>query len=192
MSVAYEHALEALKARLGDSALRHSIAVANTAAELAEAYDCDVAEARLAGLLHDWSKGASDDELLGAARELGVPVTDVDVDVPYLLHAPVGAALLRREMPEVGESVIRAIAAHTYGAGAMGPLDMIVYIADTIEPGRVHDGVGALREAVGEVTLTELFTRAYASSLVHLVESRRRLHPGSVEMWNRLVSEQSR
>jgi predicted HD superfamily hydrolase involved in NAD metabolism len=192
MMALWDTALEAISGRIGEAGLRHSLGVAESAAELAEAYGVDRDEARLAGLLHDWAKDSSNDELLSAAIELGIPVTDVDLAVPYLLHAPVAAAEIRLALPEVSEDVTAAIAAHTYGVVPMQPLDMIVYVADTIEPGRVHEGVEALREAVGQVSLLELFTRAYANSLRHLVETRRRIHPGTIDMWNRLVSGDAR
>ncbi|PKQ19791.1 MAG: phosphohydrolase [Actinobacteria bacterium HGW-Actinobacteria-6] len=192
MTTLWDAALGALGGRLGEAGLRHSLGVAQSAGELAEAYGVDRDEARLAGLLHDWSKDASNEELLSAAVDLGIPVTEVDLAVPYLLHAPVAAAEIRLALPEVSEEVAAAIAAHTYGVVPMQPLDMIVYVADTIEPGRAHEGVEALREAVGQVPLVELFTRAYASSLRHLVETRRRIHPGTIDMWNRLVSGDAR
>lgn len=188
MTALWDAAFEALRGRIGEAGLRHSLGVAQYAGELAEAYGVDVDEARLAGLLHDWSKDASAEDLLSAAVELGIPVTEVDMAVPYLLHAPVAAAEIKSVLPEVSEDVTAAIAAHTYGVVPMQPLDMIVYVADTIEPGRVHEGVEALREAVGHVSLLELFTRAYASSLRHLVDTRRRIHPRTIDMWNRLIS----
>ncbi len=190
MSPLWDEALAAISQRLGPAGVRHSLGVAETAARLAETYGTDVDEARLAGLLHDWSKETSAGELLQSARTLGIPVTDVDRAVPYLLHAPVAAAEIRSALPQVSDAVARAVAVHTYGAEAMGPLDMIVYVADTIEPGRTHAGVDTLRDAVGTVSLEELFTEAYASSLRHLVDSRRRIHPATVGMWNRLVSKE--
>ncbi|TDB39987.1 MAG: HD domain-containing protein [Actinobacteria bacterium] len=181
-----------MRERLGAEGMRHSLGVADTAARLAETYGVDVEPARLAGLLHDWAKDATASELLSAADDHGIPVTDVDRAVPYLLHAPVAAAELKAAMPDLDDQVLAAVAAHTYGAESMSPIDLIVYVADTIEPGRVHAGVETLRDAVGVVSLQELFMLAYASSLRHLVDSRRRIHPATVALWNRLVSEDPR
>lgn len=190
MTALWDEALAAVSRRLGEAGLRHSLGVAETAAHLAETYGADADEARLAGLLHDWSKETSAGELLESARTLGIPVTDVDRAVPYLLHAAVAAAEIRSALPQVSDAVARAVAVHTYGAESMEPLDMIVYVADTIEPERTHAGVDTLRDAVGRVSLEELFTQAYASSLRHLVDTRRRIHPATVGMWNRLVSKE--
>ncbi len=192
MTALWDTARAALEGRLGQEGMRHSLGVAETAARLAETYGVDVEDARLAGLLHDWSKDASASELFAAAEAYGIAITEVDRAVPYLLHAPVAAAELRALLPELDDAVLAAVAAHTYGAETMSPLDLIVYVADTIEPGRVHAGVEALRDAVGTVSLDELFMLAYASSLRHLVDSRRRIHPSTVALWNRLVSDGAR
>ncbi len=192
MSALWDTARAALTERLSESGIRHSLAVAETAGRLAEAYGVDIEDARLAGLLHDWSKDTGADELLAAADLLGIPVTDVDRAVPYLLHAPVGAVELTSVFPGLSPAVIAAVAAHTYGTETMEPLDLVVYIADTIAPGRSHEGVELLRAAAGVVPLQELFMLAYANSLRHLVDSRRRIHPATVALWNKLVSEDQR
>jgi predicted HD superfamily hydrolase involved in NAD metabolism len=166
--------------------------VAETAARIATAYGLDVAPARLAGLLHDWSKETAAAELVSTARRHNLSVTDADLAVPYLLHAPVGAIEVREALPGIDETILGAIAAHTCGARAMSELDMVVYVADAIEPGRTHDGVKALRGAVGSVPLRELFARTYAASFRHLIEKRRCVHPVTTDVWNALVAEAKR
>jgi predicted HD superfamily hydrolase involved in NAD metabolism len=175
----WETALAALGERLDERGVRHSTGVAAMAERLARTYGLDVDSARLAGLLHDWCKDVSGEELLGRAEALGIPVTDADRAVPYLLHAPVAA----RELKD---------AAHTYGSSTLTPLDMAVYVADTLEPGRTHAGVEELRALIGSVSLDELFALAYADSLRHLVDSRRRIHPETVATWNRIVGGEGR
>lgn len=183
----WDIALAALGNRLGAKGVAHSVRVAETAGEIAATYGVDIEAARMAGLLHDWCKDTGDAELLDAAAARGLEVTPVDAAVPYLLHSAVGAAEVREAFPGIDDEVITAIGAHTYGSADMSPLDMVVYVADTIEPGRNHEPVHALREAVGTVSLVELFTRTYAESLRHLVDTRRRIHPDTAAMWNRLV-----
>ena len=106
----YEELVARVTERLGEREAAHSIAVSEVAAELAERYDVDVDQARLAGLLHDWAREMSGEELLAAAARYGISVTPVDEAVPYLLHAAVGAEQLREEMGDlpvygVGESL---------------------------------------------------------------------------------------
>jgi len=186
--ITYDDARTSLAARLSASAMGHSERVAAMAGELAGIYGVDPGAARLAGLLHDWHREVSGDELVARAQALGIPVTDVDVAVPYLLHGPVAGAELADEFPDLGPEIVEAVGAHTYGSPSMSPLAKVVYVADVIEPGRGQQGVEELRRLVGTCSLQELFTHTYAASLHHLLERRRRIHPQTVATWNDIVA----
>jgi predicted HD superfamily hydrolase involved in NAD metabolism len=187
-SPSYEEAREALRARLGDKALRHCEAVADSAAALAALYDADRDAARLAGLLHDWCKETGRDDLLAAAQRAGIEITTVDRVRPYLLHGPVGAAELEESFPRLPVRILRAVSVHTFGAEDMTDLDRVVYVADMIEPHRTYEGVEELREQVGHVALAELMRLAYARSITHLIQKRKPLHPRTLAVWNALVA----
>ena len=186
--VTFEQARSALRARLGDEAVAHSLRVADTAAELAGAYGVDPALARLAGALHDWDRERSGEELVAAATQAGIGVSAADLAVPYLLHARTGAAGLADAFPGIAPEIVTAVDRHTVGAADMSELDMIVYLADMVEPARHYEGVEELRDAVGVVSLAELFALGYQHSVAHLVETRRRIHPDTVAVWNALVA----
>ncbi len=183
--------LETLRAdvreRLGDRAFAHCEAVERTAAQLAATYGVDVGLASTAGLLHDWAREDGHRSLLDQAGEAGIPTGPVDVSVPYLLHAPAGAAALSQVYPGLAEEIIQAVGRHTTGAADMSELDMIVYVADMIEPAREFPGVAELRAAVGDVDLFELYARCYQASLMHLVRRRKHLHPDTLTAWNAIV-----
>ena len=185
----YEEARLALEARLGASALAHSDAVAREAASLAVSYGVDPASARMAGLLHDWCKESDDTGLIAAAERHGIALTEVDRARPYLLHARVGAAELSAAFPELPRDVVRAVGVHTLGDAQMSDLDCVVYIADMIEPRRAYAGVEELRSAAGSASLRELMLLACGRTLVHVIESRRPVHPDSVATWNALLAK---
>lgn len=187
MSVSFEEARTALAERLSGEAYEHSLRVADTAAALAVIYQTDAEKARLAGLLHDWDRSVGRDELFESARERGIEIGEAETKVPYLLHAVTGAAGVAQALPAIDEGVLTAIERHTVGAPDMSDLDKVLYIADMIEPSRRYEGVDDLREAVGELSLDALFVRAYEHSLMHLIRSRRWIHPVTVEVWNRIA-----
>ncbi len=186
-SVTYESAERALQLRLSAGALAHSKRVADAAAELAEAYGVDADDARLAGLLHDWDRDLSNEALLTEAKALGVEITDVDRQIPYLLHARTGAASALVALPGLAPEIVDAIGRHTVGHTEMTDLDRVVYVADTFEPGRKHSRLDSIRDAAGMVPLSELFSMAYASSIKRLVDQGRPIHPDTVAVWNSLV-----
>jgi len=186
-SITYNQASAALRARLGEAGAQHSERVAETAGDLASAYGLEPEPARLAGLLHDWDREQSSHALASAARDAGIELTEADVAVPYLLHARTAAVSLEQSLPGLPPAVVQAVSRHTLGAPDMSELDMVVYLADMIEPARTFPGVEELRDAVGTVPLGELFALGYQHSLAHLVSARRRIHPDTVAVWNSLV-----
>jgi len=184
----YDQAVAALTERLSGPALRHSLATGEEAARLAVLYGVDPETARLAGVLHDWAREESAEELLRRASEAGVEISEVDRCVPYLLHGPVGALQVQETFPGISENAVHAIARHTMGSRSMTPLDLVVYLADMLEPGRCYPEVDDLRALVGVASLRDLFGEAYAASIRHLVGRRKRIHPATVEAWNAIVA----
>lgn len=172
-----ERARELLTSRLCDVSLRHCERTALTAAELATRFDVDSDKAGLAGLLHDYARDEDAAALLAAAADLEVPVTAYERENTYLLHARVGCAMVRRDLPGCGEAVLSAIEVHTVGAVPMSGLDKVVYIADKIEPARAFPGVDALRTACEREDLDECFRLTYGASLRHVMQKGRRPHP---------------
>ncbi|MDP2234494.1 MAG: bis(5'-nucleosyl)-tetraphosphatase (symmetrical) YqeK [Actinomycetota bacterium] len=192
MTTTRESALEALTGRVSPRSADHCRAVAKAAEELARRHGVDPDEAWLAGLLHDWARDESPDELFAQAARLGLEMAPIDHDVPYLLHARVGRAQLSSAMTDLSPAVLDAIERHTVGSPEMTDLDMCVYVADMIEPARRFDGVDALREAAATLSLFDLYARAYAASLAHLLTARKYIHPASLQAWNAIVAEERR
>lgn len=188
MDATYERAVELLRERLGEEALEHSLRVGETARDVARSYGVDPAEARLAGVLHDWDRELDHESLLAAASASGHEPNAAEKNSPRLLHAHTGAAALREAFVGISPAVAQAVERHTLGAVEMTPLDMVVYVADMIEPGRSYPGVDAMRSAVGSIPLDELFADAFLCTVMHLVESRRHIHPVTVAVWNAHVA----
>ncbi|WP_461546674.1 bis(5'-nucleosyl)-tetraphosphatase (symmetrical) YqeK, partial [Senegalimassilia anaerobia] len=180
---------EDLAHRVKRSRFEHSLGVSETAARMARVYGQDEHLARLAGLLHDWDKGYDDEGIRARAVELGIADQLASyLDMPHLLHGPTAAAALAREFPELPAPLLQAIRLHTTGAVGMSPLDLIVYVADVIEPGRYCAGVDKLRDMVGKVELEELFMATLVYVVGNLIERRKLIHPGTVTVWNYYVA----
>ncbi|MEG2005950.1 MAG: bis(5'-nucleosyl)-tetraphosphatase (symmetrical) YqeK [Raoultibacter sp.] len=185
----YHRMQQELRARVGGSRYKHSVGVADTAAHLADVYGYDVRQARMAGLVHDWNKAYTRQEECQLVLEFGLDINPLVVDqMPWLLHGPTAAAVLARDYPELGDAVFRAAARHTSASPHMMPLDMIVYIADLIEPNRTFQDVDDVRRAVGQVSLEELFFMSLKQTVLFLIEHNRYLHPDTIEAWNHYVT----
>ncbi|MBR6029055.1 MAG: nicotinate-nucleotide adenylyltransferase [Clostridia bacterium] len=114
----------------------HSIGVAYTARSLARNHGVDQVKAEVAALLHDCAKCMPLREMqqLALSKEL---VSDPELlSSNALLHAPVGAYIAETVYGLTDPEQLSAIANHTTGKPGMSKLDLIVYLADKIEPTR--------------------------------------------------------
>ena len=125
-----------LKKELDKDRYEHTLGVMYTSACLAMANGYDMEKAQLAGLLHDCAKCIPNEKKLKICVKNNIPVTQVEKDNPFLLHAKVGAFLARVLYEVEDAEILHAISVHTTGAPAMNTLDKIVFIADYIEPKR--------------------------------------------------------
>ena len=180
-----------LEQRVSPKRFRHSRGVSDACVQLAKQYGVDVAKARLAGLLHDWDKGYDDDQARERVRNLGMQ-DEIDPrvveDMPGTLHGITAARALGRQYPGIPADVLQAISRHTTAALDMSPLDMVLYIADAIEPNRQFGRIAELRAKVGEVSLEQLYYETYEYWVFLLFERRKPLHPDTITIWNDYTS----
>lgn len=178
-----------LKKRVKPSRYAHSVSVAKTAKLLAQAYDYDANKARMAGLLHDWDKGLTDEHLRCRVHDCDLDISEETLnDMPWVLHGMTGAAVLADEFPEFGTEVFDAISRHTLGAPGMGELDMIVFVADKIEPLHKVKAFRRLYKMIGVISLEQMFFEVQRENFRYLVSKGRPLCYESTETWNWTVN----
>ncbi len=136
MEMDYTEIEKTIKKKLKKSRYRHTMGVCYTACALAMRYDVDMDDARLAGLLHDCAKGMDDNELVRFCKKHDLGITEAEDKSPHLLHSKVGAYLAKKEYGIDDEEILHAITVHTTGCPDMSLLDMIIFVADYIEPNR--------------------------------------------------------
>ncbi len=169
--------------------LAHSLSVAQTAEQMAEAYGVSPFKARVAGILHDWDKVLAADELIGDAVRMGIDLgVSLDLVVP-LLHGLTAAERLPALYPSLDADVLDAIAHHTVGTASMSDLAMIVFVADGIEPLRTADAATErVRKLVQDkAPLAEVYFASFARAASFVIETERYLYPGTIDTYNKLV-----
>lgn len=180
--------LEALRQRLTPKRLVHSLGVEKMAVDLAQKYGEDAEKAAIAGLLHDYAKYTSDEQMLAYAREFGIPLCHAYEAQPNLLHGPVGAKLAERELGICDAQVLAAIARHTTGARGMSRLEEIVYLSDLLEENREFDGVEQLRQAL-DFGLEHALERALAHELAYLQARGGEVHPDTAAAYQWVIEK---
>ena len=136
MEMDYTDIEKIIKKKLKKSRYRHTMGVCYTACSLAMRYDVDMDDARMAGLLHDCAKSMDDNELTRFCKKHDLDITDAEKKSPHLLHSKVGAYLAKRDFGVDDEEILHAIEVHTTGCPNMSMLDMVIFVADYIEPNR--------------------------------------------------------
>jgi len=166
--------------RLSEKRYGHTLRVAQTAEDLARVHGLDSDRARLAALLHDAARETSSEEFLVLAEDLNLPVGEPERESPKLLHGPVAAELARRELGVEDGEVLDAIREHTTGRPGMGPLSLVLYVADKIEPARDYPSVENLRR-LARHDLRGAAAESLRRSIAHNEERGRPTHPASIE-----------
>lgn len=172
--------------------LAHSLSVGLTAERLAAIYGVEPYLARVAGILHDWEKVLPARESIARASGLGIELGVELALVEPLLHGMIAARELPERFPELPDDVWQAIDRHTLGNAHMSPLDMVVFIADGIEPLRKPaDAIKRQRKLVGKASLSDLYRECFSDGVSYVIETRRYLYPGTLSIYNDIVLERA-
>jgi predicted HD superfamily hydrolase involved in NAD metabolism len=177
-------AIQIVQGRLSERRFQHSLNVAQLAAELAVSFGVDSEKAFLVGILHDYAKDLNGDELLLIAEDNGLIDNEVERQAPDLLHAPVGALLIEKELGIKDTEILRAVRVHTLGSVKMSILDKIIFLADMIEPDRkAYPDLERLRQ-LSRSSLDEAMLLGLESTIRYCLDRRMILHPHTVSVRN--------
>ena len=170
-------AARAVRAHLAqDHRYAHVLRVARFGAALAFAHGFDPLPARLAGLYHDLARLYSSEDLLAGCAERAMAIDDFERANPVVLHARLGAELAADQFGVKDEAILSAIRNHTVAAAAMRPLDVIVYLADALEPGRAYPERAAYAE-IAQRDLAGAMHVVLQSTIVYLRDRKLAIAP---------------
>ena len=189
----YKEMKKTVKGRVSSERFAHIKSVAKTCKWIAKTYDLDVKKAKLAGILHDWDKGLTNDEEVEKACRLGLTsqFTSWELEhLPNLLHGPTAATEIVNKFDNFPMDVVHAISVHTTACLHMSDLDMCLYVADAIEPTRNYPELQELRDLVGRVTLQELYETVFRLWTIKLIQRAKLIYPKTIEIYNSLILEQ--
>jgi predicted HD superfamily hydrolase involved in NAD metabolism len=183
-----ERLRQLLQKRFSFNRYCHSLRVADFAVRLADRHGADENKAYLAGLLHDYSRDLPAEKLLSLARQSGMTIHPVEYLVPVLLHAPVGACLVREETSISDIEILNSVSLHTVGGTKMTKLDKIIYLADIAEPDRNFQGVEEIR-SLALRDLNQAMIVAFRSTINYILTKETYIHPATIEGYNEILAE---
>ena len=175
-----------LKQSLSPERYEHSINVMYEAVTLAHYYGIDEKKTRIAALLHDCGREVANCDAVAKAREMGLEVNEVEAAQPVLLHAKIGKEIAKQKYKIEDEEILRAIKLHTTGGTDMSPFEMIVFLADLIEPMRKQKNIEKLRR-FAKKNLVSAMLEALRGNIEFLMQNERYIHSDCLACWNDLL-----
>ncbi|HYK52833.1 MAG TPA: bis(5'-nucleosyl)-tetraphosphatase (symmetrical) YqeK [Candidatus Eremiobacteraceae bacterium] len=175
-----------VRARTDEHRFKHALSVARMAERLAFRYGVSRLKARVAGMLHDIARLWKADALFAYATSHGLPVSESACKAPVLMHAPVGAEVARSEFGIEDRDVLGAIVHHTVAVPGMSDLEKIVYVADSIEPGRTFPQRAEL-EAAAFRSLDEGLLACVRASMDHLAARRIAVAQETMDLYDEMM-----
>ena len=169
-----------LEKNVSSHRLQHILGVEATCLKLARCHQLDEQQAAQAGLMHDLAKFFPPQKLLKIATEVNIPIDEVCLNYPHLLHADIGAVVAQREFKVKDPEILTAIANHTLGAPQMSKLSCVVFIADVLEPNRGDNEKLAAMRRVAEQNLYKCVQQTSDYSLEYLLSKHKIIHPRTV------------
>ena len=123
------------------------LSVEEEAARLAEVYLPEKMEnVRISALLHDITKEYDVKRQLKIFDDFGIILDAVSMASPKVFHAASASLILPETFPEYADpEILSAVRKHTTGSDDMTVMDILIYLADYIEPTRKFSDCQTLR-----------------------------------------------
>jgi len=174
------------------SRVAHILRVEQLAIALAQLHSLNAAQAAQSGLMHDLAKYFKPKILLEMATAAGLPIDPVDQANPHLLHSRVSALVAQQEFQVDDPAILAAIADHTLGRAGMTPLSCVVFLADSLEPGRGDTAsLNHLRQ-ISQQNLMKAVWMTCDYTFRYLLDTHQLIHPTAVQTRNWFLQADTR
>ncbi|MBR3961728.1 MAG: bis(5'-nucleosyl)-tetraphosphatase (symmetrical) YqeK [Clostridia bacterium] len=184
----YNKYKDILKERLNEKRYFHSLCVADEAKRLAILYGADAEKAFFAGLLHDITKNAPENEQLQMFEVFGIIADSITQKSHKLWHAVTGAAYIKNILGITDEEVLSAVRYHTTAKRGMSLLEKILYLADFTSADRDYEDVDVMRKKV-DISLDDAMQYALCYTIKELADKQVAIHPDTFEAYNEIMEE---
>jgi|SRR5699024_3205450 len=177
-----------VKSNLTEARYEHTLRVASTAVHLASLYNqpADVKKKiELAAIFHDYAKYWSVEELRRWIQQSRLPKDLLDYH-HELWHGPVASLLIKYQYGIDDQDIQMAIRYHTTGRANMSVFEMLLYLADYIEPGRSFPGIEEVRQMANQ-DLVVASWMVSKNTLEFLLSKGSTLYPDSIHAYNDLT-----
>ena len=128
----------------GTKRLKHILGVADLAKKLAKKFDLDSEKAYIAGLLHDYCKYETIDEMKKIINNQEIILKFEKA--PQIYHAYASSVVAYNEFGIKDQDILNAIKYHVYGRVGMSLFEKIIVLSDYCEDSREYDKCKEVRK----------------------------------------------
>lgn len=183
-----ERIRQLVKKNLSQERYKHTLRVKETAVSLAQIYAPNEIEAvKTAALLHDFAKDMVEEQLLSYLYKFNLQDSLLEFH-RELWHGPVGAKLAKYDIGIEDVNIYNAIYYHTTGRADMSLVELIIFVADYIEPARNFPGVETVRKDASKA-IKVAARKALKNTIIFLLEKDGTIHPDTLLAYNDLTKE---
>lgn len=136
--ISYIDCVSLVEKKVPEKRFIHSLGVAKTMLELSKKFSLNTENAVISGIFHDAYRNSVDKDSALICFSSEWPLYKEEEENPVLIHAPLAASMIDKDLGEVEYECKVAIRYHTLGSKDMGKLGGILYVSDYIEPNRTH------------------------------------------------------
>ncbi len=161
----------------------HSKGVIEIAKELNKKYHLEVDEDKitLAGLLHDVTKNYDEDSQLAILNKFYHNQIDDDLLLsPAIWHAITGRVIAEEQYHIIETDILNAIMYHTTGRPKMSHLELLIFLADFIERGRVGAHYEEVRKIAFEKGINHAIVKMYENEFEYIKRTNQHIYPLSI------------
>ena len=176
-----------LKQTVSEHRFNHIENVAKTARRYAKKLGLDHYKAELSGWLHDCAKEFPNEKLLEIARANNLPLDEIDLENPHILHARVSAIVAGEKFGIDDPDVLGGIRCHTLAEPEMTEIMMVIYLADATEPARDRRFAAPVRRILKNEGLTNAVLKTMDKKLTSLIQKGSKIHPLTIRARNWLL-----
>ncbi len=178
-----------LKENVSQKRFNHILRVARTAKKYAKKLKLDFYKAELAGWLHDCAKEMTNAQLLRFAKRKKIKMDEVDFMNPHVLHARVGAVIAKEKFNVRDPDVLGGIRCHTLGEPKMSKLVMLLFLADSTEPGRDKKRIQSVLKIFKKEGLEKAVLHAIDQKILEVIKKDKVIHPFTINARNWLIEK---
>lgn len=182
-----DKAIKIVQPALTKERFEHTLRVAETAVELADLYHVSKEKIELAAIFHDYAKYRPLEEMKQFILNSQLPNDLLDYH-HEIWHGPVASVVVDEQFGIIDKEIKGAIRYHTTGKANMGTFEMVLFLADYVEPGRSFPGIEEVRR-MAHKDLNQACWMVSRNTLQFLISKDATIYPDSFHAYNYFLNK---